>query len=111
MKKYNPSQKEGFFIATISEGGVGIFIVMKYTISDERLIEIIHKFLNRKSKPEVVCDYLVYYDYDFDRIVVNIFYKKNTDHSDRYKIEASVMDKIEHIFGLSPFIYTHIGDC
>ena len=84
---------------------------MKYSISDKRLLEVIVKFLNNQTKPEVVCDYLVDYDYDFDRVVVNIFYKKDTDHSLRYVTEVDVMDDIEGFFGISPFIYTHIGDC
>ena len=84
---------------------------MEYAISDKRLINIILKFLNDRTKPKVVCDYLVDYDYDFDRVVVNIFYKKDTDHSLRYKIEVNVIDDIEGFFGISPFIHTHIGDC
>lgn len=54
-------------------------------------MEVILKFLNNQMKPEVVCNYLVDYDYDFDRVVV--------------------MNDIEGFFGISPFIYTHIGDC
>ena len=74
-------------------------------------MEVILKFLNNQTKPDVVCDYLVDYDYDFDRVVVNIFYKKDTDYSLRHKIEVDVMDDIEGFFGISPFIYTHYGDC
>ena len=84
---------------------------MKYQINEKRLLQLIERFLNGRKKPSEVCDYLIDFDSDFDRVVVNIFYKKNTDHSLRYKIEVDVIDDIQGFFRITPFIYTHVGDC
>lgn len=84
---------------------------MKYTITDKRLVKIIHNFLNRQTKPEVVCNYLIDYDYDWNKIVVDIFFKKNLDQSNRYKIGNGVISELKDFFGISPFVYDHIVKC
>lgn len=84
---------------------------MDYHIHDKRLIEVVYKFLSGHKKPKVVCNYMIDYDYDFDRLVVNIFFKKNADPSYETLVVDEVIDSVTDYFQLRPLIYTHIGDC
>ena len=86
-------------------------LVMEYHINDKRLVEIIGKFLSIQKKPKMVCGYLVDYDYDFDRLVVNIFFNKNTDQAHEFLIKEKIIEDIENYFKISPFAYSHVGDC
>lgn len=84
---------------------------MEYHINEKRLMELIGRFLNNRKKPNVVCDYLIDFDSDFDRIVVNIFYKKDTKQAHAFLVEDKVIQDLYDYFRISPLIYTHIGDC
>lgn len=84
---------------------------MEYHINEKRLIELVERFLNIRKKSSVVCDYMVDYDFDFDRLVVNIFFKKDTNQAHAFLIQDKLIEDITNFFKLTPFVYTHVGDC
>lgn len=84
---------------------------MEYHINEKRLLQLIERFLNGRKKPSVVCDYFIDFDSDFDRVVVNIFYKKNTAQAQAFSIEDNIIQDLYDYFRITPFIYTHVGDC
>lgn len=82
---------------------------MKFKIQEKRLLEVIHNFLNNHFKNEYVDFYSVDYDAMFDRVVVNIFFKKGMDKKSTSKFYTEIIDAVEGYFGRVPFIFSHIS--
>jgi len=82
---------------------------MKFKISERRLLALIHSFLNNHFKNEFVDFYGVDYDKMFDRVVVNIFFKKGMDKKATSEFFTRIIDAVDGYFGRVPFIYSHIS--
>lgn len=86
-----------------------VFMNMKFKISEKRLLKVIYNFLNNHFKNEYVDSYGVDYDKMFDRVVVNIFFKKGMDKKATSEFYTEIIDAVEGYFGRVPFIYSHIS--
>lgn len=82
---------------------------MKFKIPEKRLLNLIHNFLNNHFKNEYVDFYGVDYDKMFDRVVVNIFFKKGMDKKATSEFFTRIIDAVDGYFGRVPFIYSHIS--
>ena len=82
---------------------------MKFKISERRLLALIHSFLNNHFKNEYVDYFGVDYDNIFDRVVVNIFFKKGMDKKATSEFFTRIIDAVDGYFRRVPFIYSHIS--
>lgn len=91
---------------------------MKYVINSDRLVRFVEKFLNKLDKHEWICDIQVGYNEEYNRIVLNFYFKKDIleDKSGELRtkledIRLDIADKMTDYLNISPWTYVDAGDC
>ena len=83
----------------------------KITISEERLLQVVHKFLSDFIPKKNICDIEVDFNTKYGRIVVKLYFSNWTTEDEEYNIQEETLEQIQNYFGVTPWLYTYRDSC
>lgn len=83
----------------------------KITISEERLLQVVKKFLTDFLPQENICDIEIDFNTKYGRIVLKIYFNNRVSEVDEYNIQDEALTQVESYFGVTPWIYTYKENC